>query len=68
MLVVATKDSAPVLAKALGASLPAAALDSVRALVDRAAQTPADELESLVAEVKAISLFKEARSQAGGAP
>lgn len=68
MLVVATKVSAPALAKALSASLPSAALGSVRALIERAAQTPAEELESLMAEVKAIALTKEARSHAGEAP
>lgn len=66
-LVVATKDTARPLLGALGAtsSLPPAAVQSVRRLVDvaaGAATADANELDGAIAAVKAIALDNAARS------
>jgi hypothetical protein len=67
LLVIVSKETAPALANALSPTLPSAALAAVRDLLDRAGQTPAEELKERVDEVKAIALSKDARLGAGGA-
>lgn len=73
LLVLATKETARPLLKALGAmtSLPPRAIESVRELVECTAQSDREaadggEMERLMAAVKAVALSKEARSVGGG--